>query len=205
MIVLGGGGEIPPEIGNLTNLIYLNAANNELSGFIPSEIGTFMSMCMLRLQDNQLSGDIPESICDLNITWSDSAKFNLSNNKFCPPYPSCIEEYMGDQDTSNCEAVMRISQTVPIVFNLHNAYANPFNSITSLRYDLSKDELVNIIIYDMMGRIVKTLVNKSQTAGYKSIQWNATNDRNKRISAGLYMYTIQIGEFRQTRKIVLLK
>ena len=57
----------------------------------------------------------------------------------------------------------------------------------------------------MMGRVVKTLVNGSQTAGYKSVQWNATNDRDKPVSAGLYLYTIQAGEFRQTKKMVLLK
>ena len=93
----------------------------------------------------------------------------------------------------------------PVKFHLKTAYPNPFNPITSLRYDLPNDGLVNITIYDMMGRIVKTLVNGSQTAGYKSIQWNATNDRNEPVSAGLYLYTIQTGEFRQTKKMVLLK
>ena len=57
----------------------------------------------------------------------------------------------------------------------------------------------------MMGRQVKTLVNSSQTAGYKSIQWNATNDEGKPVAAGLYLYTIQAGQFRQVRKMVLLK
>jgi len=94
---------------------------------------------------------------------------------------------------------------IPEVFALHQNYPNPFNPITSLRYDLPEDGLVNITIYDMMGRIVKTLINSSQSAGYKSIQWNATNDRNKPVSAGLYLYTIQAGEFRQTKKMVLLK
>ena len=57
----------------------------------------------------------------------------------------------------------------------------------------------------MMGRVVKTLVNGSQTAGFKSVQWYATNNRNEPVSAGLYLYTIQAGEFRQTKKMVLLK
>tara|TARA_Y100000768_G_scaffold351304_1_gene302127 strand:+ start:1479 stop:1652 length:174 start_codon:yes stop_codon:yes gene_type:complete len=57
----------------------------------------------------------------------------------------------------------------------------------------------------MLGRMVKTLVNGSQTAGFKSIQWNATNNRNEPVSAGLYLYTIQVGEYRQTKKMVLLK
>jgi hypothetical protein len=97
------------------------------------------------------------------------------------------------------------SKIIPEVFALHQNYPNPFNPVTSLRYDLPEDGLVNITIYDMMGRIVKTLVNSSQTAGYKSISWNATNDRNESVSAGLYLYTIQAGEFRQTKKMVLLK
>jgi flagellar hook assembly protein FlgD len=65
--------------------------------------------------------------------------------------------------------------------------------------------MVNITIYDIMGRKVRTLVNSQQTAGYKSIQWNATNDKGAPVSAGLYLYTIEAGQFRQTKKMVLLK
>jgi len=57
----------------------------------------------------------------------------------------------------------------------------------------------------MMGKIVKTLVNGSQTAGFKTIQWNATNNKNEPVSAGLYLYTIQSGNFKQAKKMVLLK
>ena len=57
----------------------------------------------------------------------------------------------------------------------------------------------------MMGRVVKTLINGSQTAGYRSIQWNATNNAGQPVSAGLYLYMIQVGDFRQTKKMVLLK
>jgi hypothetical protein len=97
------------------------------------------------------------------------------------------------------------SETIPYSFSIKQNYPNPFNPVTSLCYDLPEDGLVNITIYDMMGRIVKTIVNSSQTTGYKSIKWNATNDRNEPVSAGLYLYTIQAGEFRQTKKMVLLK
>ena len=57
----------------------------------------------------------------------------------------------------------------------------------------------------MKGRMIKTLINGLKTAGYKSVQWNATNDRNETVSAGVYLYSIQAGEFRQTKKMVLLK
>jgi hypothetical protein len=90
-------------------------------------------------------------------------------------------------------------------YKIHQNYPNPFNPVTILRYDLPEDAIVSITIYDMMGRQVKTLVNGSQTAGYRTIQWNATNDRNELVSAGLYLYTIEAGDFRQTKKMVLLK
>ena len=94
---------------------------------------------------------------------------------------------------------------IPETYSLSKAYPNPFNPTTTLQYDLPEDALVNITIYDMMGRQVKALVNGSQTAGYKSIQWNATNNQGQPVSAGLYLYTIEAGEFRQTKKMVLLK
>ena len=77
--------------------------------------------------------------------------------------------------------------------------------MTNLSYDLPEDAMVNITVFDMMGRVVRTLVNGQQSAGYKSLQWNGTNNSGHPISAGLYIYTIQAGEFSQTRKMILLK
>ena len=91
-------GSIPPEIGNLTNLTYLNLENNQLTGSIPSEIGNLTNLFGLRLDRNQLSGIIPDEICNQG----DSSP-NLSNNQLCPPYPSCVEDIVGEQDTSDCD------------------------------------------------------------------------------------------------------
>ena len=96
-------------------------------------------------------------------------------------------------------------EAIPEVFALHQNYPNPFNPITTLRYDLPVDAKVNITIYDLMGRSIRSLVNSQQTAGYRSIQWNATNNLGEPVSAGMYIYMIQAGEFRQVRKMVLLK
>jgi hypothetical protein len=94
---------------------------------------------------------------------------------------------------------------LPDNFALHQNYPNPFNPVTTLRYDLPENSLVNIIIYDLLGRQVKTLVNQTQDAGFKSIIWDATNDYGKPVSAGVYLYKIQAGDFVQTNKMVLLK
>jgi hypothetical protein len=103
--------------------------------------------------------------------------------------------------------VMGVSpnDVVPETFTLYPAYPNPFNPTTNIRYDLPEDALVSITIYDIMGRSIRSLVNSKQTAGYRSIQWNATNDAGSPVSAGIYLYMIQAGEFRQAKKMVLLK
>ena len=98
-----------------------------------------------------------------------------------------------------------VQNTLPQSPLLHSNFPNPFNPNTLLRYDLPQSGMVNITIHDMTGRKIKTLVNSAQSAGYKTIQWNGTNDNNKSVSAGLYLYTIQTGNFTQTKKMVLLK
>ena len=97
------------------------------------------------------------------------------------------------------------NELTPLSFRLHQNHPNPFNPVTTLRYDLPEDAVVNITIYDMMGRVVSNLVSSQQRAGYKSVQWNATNNTGQPVSAGLYLYLIEAGEFRQTKKMVLLK
>ena len=222
-------GAIPPEIGNLTNLIELELGGNQLTGAIPPEIGNLSSLTFIHLEynqfteaippeisnltnlvwlnfvHNQLSGEIPSSICNLDLNWSNPNHFNIYENQLCPPYPDCVADYVGEQDTTNCEQVSIIDGTLPVTYKLYNAYPNPFNPVTTLKYDLPEDALVNITIYDMMGRVVKTLIYDQQTTGYRSLQWNATNDAGQPVSAGVYLYKIQAGEFVQTRKMVLLK
>ena len=103
-------------------------------------------------------------------------------------------------------AVLSINgELLPEVFSLHQNYPNPFNPVTKLRYDLPENGHVNITIYDMLGREVKTLINQTQDAGYKSVIWDATNDYGKPVSAGVYLYQIQAGKHISTKKMVLLK
>ena len=108
--------------------------------------------------------------------------------------------------TEECEELSFTQESpLPIHYSLNSAYPNPFNPITSLRYDLPEQVQVTLTIYDMLGRVVTQLVNTTQEAGYRSVQWNATDSFGSPVSAGVYLYQIQAGEFVQTRKMVLLK
>ena len=195
-------GEIPSDIGNLVNLNDLYLSYNQLSGEIPSEIGNLVNLIDFYLSSNQLSGEIPESICNI---YPNLSYFQVTHNQLCPPYPECIEDYVGYQDTSNCEQVSIIDEILPITYNLYNAYPNPFNPTTTLWYELPENSYVNVTVYDMLGREIRTLVNTTQDAGFKSIIWDATNNQGNPVSAGVYLYKIQAGEFVQTKKMVLLK
>ena len=102
-----------PGIGDLKYLTALHLDHNQFTGNIPPRIGNLNYLTKLHLNDNQfagvpegyneVTGEVESSLCNLNFDWGDSLIFNLSNNKLCSPYPPCIEEYLGVQDTTNCK------------------------------------------------------------------------------------------------------
>jgi len=94
---------------------------------------------------------------------------------------------------------------MPVNFALKQNYPNPFNPSTQIQYALPSESKVLISIYDLTGRKVKTLVNEVQSAGHRSVMWNATNEIGRPVSAGMYIYSIQAGNFIQNRKMVLMK
>jgi hypothetical protein len=93
----------------------------------------------------------------------------------------------------------------PTAFSLKGNYPNPFNPITNIHYELYKNTQVKITIYDVLGREVRQLVSGELVSGYHKTIWDATNDHGKQVSAGVYLYQIQAGEFVQVKKMVLLK
>ena len=211
-------GEIPSELGNLTNLSGpygfhgtaggpgLDLSDNQLTGSFPSEIANLNELFGVLVYNNQLSGEIPQGVCNMGGGMGNTHFLGFGDNNFCPPYPECLTEAeLGLQNTDNCEELTLSSLSSPKKYELHNAYPNPFNPITTLKYYLPEDSFVDITVYDMLGKIVNNLVKKNQNSGSKSVQWNATNNQGKTVSAGVYLYKIEAGEFSQTKKMILLK
>ena len=93
----------------------------------------------------------------------------------------------------------------PEEISLHQNYPNPFNPVTTIHYDLSYSALVSIDIYDMNGDLVAELFKDYQNAGHHSINWNGTNDNGQLVSAGIYLYSINVVGLFQARKMTILK
>ena len=97
------------------------------------------------------------------------------------------------------------SKLIPDQFFLHQNYPNPFNPITSISYYLAQNGMVNLTIFDMNGKIIKSLVNEFQNVGNYSLTWDGVNFAGEKVSAGLYLYVLQVGNTKQTKKMSFIK
>ena len=94
---------------------------------------------------------------------------------------------------------------VPVKYALHQNYPNPFNPTTTINYDLPENAHVEIVIYNMLGQNIRTLVNDDKPFGYHSVVWDGMTDSGESVSSGLYIYRIISGDFQKVKKMVLLK
>ncbi|MGB2698008.1 MAG: dockerin type I domain-containing protein, partial [Candidatus Zixiibacteriota bacterium] len=105
----------------------------------------------------------------------------------------------------NTTPVAKSTKELPNEFSLSQNHPNPFNPHTLINYALPQDAKVSLVIYNVLGRKVKTLVNEYQTAGFQSAEWDGTNDNGSVTSSGIYFYKLVAGDYNQTKKMVMLK
>jgi len=184
----------------ISSLFYNNLPNSIHNGYPQTPVLVSYSLVQEWWAGSGNLIDINPLFCD-----PDSGDYSLAENSPCVGTGEDGAN-MGAFDIGCDAIILNISdELVPITYTLHQNYPNPFNPVTTLRYDLPENAMINITIYDMLGREVKTLINQTQDAGYRSVIWDATNDYGKPVSAGIYLYQIQAGEYMQTKKMVLLK
>ena len=198
-------GPIPTEIGNLSKLKYLIMHYNQLSDSIPSEIGNLSNLEILKLDNNQLTGYIPESICDLTLEfngWNNlfGEDFAVYNNQLCPPYPDCVDAYVGLQNTTNCELASDTFNPIPLDYSLYDPYPNPFNAQTTIQITLPIKDVMIVKVYDVNGSELKTLVHSIFDSGTHTIKWNAGD-----LPSGIYFIRMQTRHFAGTKKVSLIK
>lgn len=93
----------------------------------------------------------------------------------------------------------------PQEFRLSQNYPNPFNPTTQIEYELPQASKVVLKIYNMRGQEIRTLVDDLQNSGFKSVTWNARDNEGHKVSSGIYLYSVQMGEQRHSRKMVLIE
>lgn len=94
---------------------------------------------------------------------------------------------------------------VPAGFHLAQNYPNPFNPSTTINYKLENTSEVNIQVYNMLGQVVRNLVQADKPPGSYSVVWNGKDDFGKGVASGNYYYQLKVGEFLSTKKMLLLK
>ncbi|MBE2228141.1 MAG: T9SS type A sorting domain-containing protein [Ignavibacteria bacterium] len=100
----------------------------------------------------------------------------------------------------NTIGISTISNEIPARYNLYQSYPNPFNPVTSIKFDISNTSNVKLTIYDITGRKVQELINGELKAGTYKAEWNAS-----RFASGVYFYTLSSGDYVQTKKMMLVK
>ena len=151
------------------------------------------------------------------IAPNDSTEFKVYwyNKNFDP---GVYNGYLRIETNEPTEAIswMRLNLTIPLgigeqsaltpkSYALHQNYPNPFNPTTTIKYDLKEGGKVTLKIYNILGQEVRTLVNKNETAGFKSVVWDGKDNAGNLVSSGLYIYRLETGKFVKSRKMMLLK
>jgi hypothetical protein len=95
--------------------------------------------------------------------------------------------------------------TLPTTFALEQNYPNPFNPTTTIKYQLPKQADVKIVIYNMLGQMVRTIVNKSENAGFYQVIWDGLNESGSRVATGIYFYRMEADKFVKSHKMIMMK
>lgn len=112
----------------------------------------------------------------------------------------CVIDGVVYGDTSTTSVDSESLLILPNKVELLQNYPNPFNPATTIKYDIVKAQDVKLVVYDILGREVATLVNAQQQPGSYEVSWDASN-----FASGIYFYTLTSGNFTATKKLILLK
>jgi len=108
-------------------------------------------------------------------------------------------------NTTNPTSVENKRNEIISDFKLLGNYPNPFNPETTIKYQLPEPSFVRLVIYNIQGQEIKTLVNEKKSSGYHSVRWNGTNNPGIKVNSGVYLYHLQAGKFSDVKKMLLLK
>ena len=210
--------ELDPTYNPRIYLTLRNAGSMATATGITARLSA-LDTCVTAISSNlAIFGDIPAGEGVMSSGPVSSGYYQVSFNQYCPigtevPFALSISSdgYEFWSDTLDIPitdlevGIAQVDDALPTDYALHPAYPNPFNPVTTLRYDLPQRAEVRLTIYDILGRELRTLVAGTQEPGYRSVVWDGTDARGRPVGSGVYLYRIQAEGFTQARKMVLLK
>jgi hypothetical protein len=162
---------------------------------------------------HSINGDVLSYLIDddssyvlLDTTAIISLKFSTSSIE--EPDPTVLREYFIETNGRYIKGSTNASLTLNVVnpranpysYKLYINYPNPFNPKTIIKYEIAKTGLVKINVYDLLGRLVTTLVNENKSSGIYSVAFDGSN-----LASGVYIYRLESGNFTDVKKMVLIK
>lgn len=203
---------------SINSTIFYNNAPNQISLNLYQDHCGSLEINYSLIQEGQAAVHLDSSSCEL--TWGDA---NIDADPFfCVPDSNlftlaenspCVGNGINGTNIGafgvGCDSVtVGIVDAVglPQNYSLHQNFPNPFNPLTSIKFDLPDNGWVTLEIYNLLGQKMKTLIDRELNAGYHAVAWNGKNDHGLRVSAGVYLYRIKTSSgFIQVRKMALLK
>lgn len=101
--------------------------------------------------------------------------------------------------------IERLGEEIPAHYELQQNYPNPFNPTTRIKYGLPESAQVHVTIYNVLGQLVSTIINKDQAAGYYEVNWDGRTDSGATLPSGLYFYRVETKNFSATRSMIFQK
>ena len=210
-----GGYLITDNIGDYDNYYQIPIGNDSTiiqpGGIIllwadkDSEQGVFHLELKLSGSGEQVALFMPDSTTVVDTLSYGEQTVDISYGRY-PDGSDTWQQMNPTPGASNTQELFTMdSNTMPNSYKLYPAYPNPFNPETTISYDLPEQSFVDITIYDILGKKVSKIVNELQSAGHKSIIWNAEDEYGYQVSAGIYIYQVQANDFIQTKKMILVK
>jgi FlgD Ig-like domain len=188
-----------------TAQIFLTAqgtANTNISESLSFTKGPALPIDVVNAYWNDPSGTQP------SLDTTDHANFNFAYSTTAQSYTAGTNgQPLGDLSWFSMTTGIKApaSASIPSSFALSQNYPNPFNPTTIIQYKISKASNVVLSIYNTLGQLIKTLVNKNQSPGLYSVNWDGTNASGMEVVSGVYLYHISAGGFTSTKKMILLK
>jgi hypothetical protein len=190
------GGQIPtplyPDCGN--NNIWMNTAESGAKAVIKSTTpsGTLLA------EMNWYSQSPPSG------SWF-SGSITYTPALAGPATPDSCNTFWGYGFQEDPNAKVGVNQTRPLVFELQQNFPNPFNPTTTIEYALPKPVKVELRVFNILGQVVKTLVDEEKEAGYYQVVWDGKDQSGQSVSSGVYLYQIKAGEFIETKEMQFIK